>query len=361
MNRYSSQIAIPEIGELGQQKLLKASVLIIGLGGLGCPIALQLVAAGIGKIGLVDGDIISLSNLSRQLLYSEDDIGKSKLEIAFQNLTKINSETKIIRHDCFLNQENTNKILSQYDIVVDASDNFTTRYLINDNCYLLKKPLVTGMVFQFDGQMIFFDFRKEDIPCLRCLHPTFDTQTLSCAVGGVTNMIAGIISSMQANEVLKCIIGLSTDSATYLIKLDSMKNRMKKIKLTKDINCQLCNQKKNIFKVEMMKNNQQNEQKSICTMNEFKKIMSKKIMILDVRNPEELITDGKIPASINIPLANLIDRHDTLNKNDEIIIYCHSGIRSLKAVHILKELGFEKVRSLENGIIGYKRIWISKY
>ena len=363
-NRYSGQIAVPMIGEFGQNKLLISSVLIVGVGGLGCPIALQLVAAGLGTIGLVDGDIVSESNLARQILFSHQDVRKLKVEIASQLLQKMNPSAKIILHTCFLNEKNFLEIISGYEIVVDASDNFITRYLLNDACYFFKKPLVSGTVFRFEGRLLYFDFRKDSTPCLRCLHPTFDNRTQSCSTGGVTNMITGMIGSLQANEVLKCIVGISQYDETFLLKYDSMKNEMKKIKLMKDDECQLCSEKPLITEVKEMDsacvNNQEQVTKELtCTMEEFFKLREcdKKIVILDVRNPEELTIDGFISNNVNIPMDYLErDCEMKLDYQEEIIVYCRSGIRSLYATQILINLGFSNVRSLEGGILKYNEV-----
>lgn len=367
-SRYKAQIAIPEIGLPGQKKLSNASVLIIGMGGLGCPIALQLVTAGIGTVGLMDADIISESNLARQILYSEKDIGESKIQTANEYLKRMNSQVRIVLHDCFLNKKNCAEILPNYDVIVDASDNFSTRYLLNDACFLLKKPLVSGMVFRFEGRLLYFDFRNKAAPCLRCLHPSFDNQVQSCSMGGVTNMITGMIGSLQANEVLKFIIGIDQNDETFLLKYDSIKNEMKKIRLIRDLDCQLCSEKSSTFNVEKISMNLNYDTKKednsnisdgslICDMEEFRAIQqsNKKIVILDVRNPEELIIDGEIPNNINIPMDFLErDSEMQLNQDDEIIIHCRSGIRSLYATQTLRTLGFTNVRSLEGGIMKYK-------
>jgi adenylyltransferase/sulfurtransferase len=356
LKKYKAQIAIPEIGIIGQKKLLNSSVLIIGLGGLGCPIATQLTAAGIGKIGIVESDIVEETNLARQILYKPSDIGEKKIEIAYKNLKQINPDIEIIKHECFLNEENYQDIIKKYDVIIDCTDNFQTRYLINDACYFLKKPLISGMVFQFEGRMILFNFQKSQTPCFRCLYPIFNNQVQSCSNGGVTNMITGMIGSMQANEAIKFILNINNDrDQTFLIKYDSLNNEFKKIELSKNNECELCSKNNTINKVKKMIINC--KQNTNCSIEQLIECISNKknLIILDVRTPEERIDDGVIPNDIHIQLDYLQNNLDKIEKfKDElIIVYCRSGVRSASAMHFLKDQKFHNVLNLDGGIKAY--------
>jgi molybdopterin/thiamine biosynthesis adenylyltransferase/rhodanese-related sulfurtransferase len=356
LTKYKAQTAIEEIGEKGQKKLLESSVLIVGLGGLGCPASIQLAATGIGKIGIVENDLVEETNLARQIIYTPSDIGEEKIEVAYETLQKINPDIQIIKHKCFLNEKNCKEIIQQYDVILDCTDNFQSRYLINDTCYFLKKPLISGMVYQLHGRMVMHNFQKANTPCARCIHPTHDRQAQSCSEAGVTNMITGIIGSMQANETLKFLLDMNINNdSTFLINYDSLNNTLKKIELSKNDECNLCGLNKTINEIKIIQQNCSNNLN--CSMEQFIQFEKNKddFILLDVRTSEERIVDGIITNDIHIQLDYLHISLDKIEKylNKRMIIYCRSGIRSMSAVQFLKEQNFTNVLNLEGGIKAY--------
>jgi len=244
IDRYSRQIILKKIGVAGQKKLLKSSVLIVGAGGLGSPVAIYLAASGIGKIGIVDKDKIEISNLSRQILFSMNDIGKNKSSAAINKLKKINSGIKLKSFNKKLTKKNINKIANNFDLIVDGSDNFRTRFLINDYCLKNKKILISGAISKFDGQVYTFNFKKIT-PCLRCFMPNMptDLDVDNCEYEGVIGALAGIVGSIQANEVIKEILGIGSTLSGYILIIDALNLNFRKVKLNKRSNC-FCNEKK---------------------------------------------------------------------------------------------------------------------
>ena len=347
MKRYKSQIAIIDVE--GQKKINNTSVLIVGLGGLGCPVALQLALSGIGVIGIIDDDIISLTNLHRQILYQEGDIGKKKVEIAAQNLKKFNSEIEIQTYNCKFDEKNCLSLVKKYDYIVDASDNFQTRYLINDACFFEKKPLISGSVFQFEGRIMTFN---DGSSCFRCFQSSANMNVQSCSEGGVINMVTGMIGSMQAMEVIKLILDRGKNSINIVTKFDALTNEIKKFKLYKNENCKLCSGNPEILGVKMINMYCDKDNDSlILKMGNFLKNRDQ-YWVLDVRNKEERMIDGIIDGDFWLQLDILYQDPDKLEefRDKRIVIYCHSGIRSLSAAKFLKENKFEKVQSLEGGI-----------
>jgi molybdopterin/thiamine biosynthesis adenylyltransferase/rhodanese-related sulfurtransferase len=350
MERYKSQISM--IGIEGQRKINESSVLIIGLGGLGCPIALQLALSGVGVIGIVDDDIVSLSNLHRQILYQEFDIGKKKVEVAVNNLKKFNSSIEIRFYNKRLNEKNCLDLIKNYDYIVDASDNFQTRYLLNDACFFEKKTLISGSVFQFEGRLITF---TENSACLRCIQPIANMSTQSCSDGGIMNMITGVIASMQVSEVIKLILKKGENSINVLTKFDALKNEIKKFKILRDENCELCSVNSKIKGIRMIDMNCGKDEKSlIIEIDEFLKNRDKYFLI-DVRTKEERVIDGIINNDFWFQLDLLYQDLSKIEnlKDKEIVIYCHAGVRSLSAAKFLKDNGFQKVQSLNGGIRVY--------
>ncbi len=340
------------IGINGQEKIKNSSVLIVGMGGLGCPVALELVLTGVGRIGIIDDDVVSLTNLHRQILYNECDIGKKKVLVAAQNLKKFNSNVKIEAYDDRLNEKNCFDLIEKYDYIVDASDNFQTRYLLNDACFFAKKTLISGSVFQFEGRLMTISHGSA---CLRCVQPLANMATQSCSDGGIMNMITGMIGSMQALEVIKLILRKGENSLNFLTKYDGLTNQIKKFKLKRDENCELCSKNSKIKGVKMIDIScDKKDENMILKMENFLKNRDE-YFILDVRAREERVIDGVIEDDFWLQLDFLYQNPDEIreHENKKIVIYCRSGVRSLSAAKFLQESGFKNVWSLDGGIMLY--------
>lgn len=355
--RYSRHIVIPEIGEEGQKKLKSASVLIIGAGGLGSPLALYLAAAGVGKIGIVDFDTISLTNLQRQVIYSTGDIGKPKAILAKEKINAINPEIEVGIFNTKLTSENALEILKEYDVIADGSDNFSTRYLVNDACLILNKPNVYASILRFNGQVSLFNY--ENGPCYRCIYPAPPApgEVPSCEEGGVLGVLPGIIGTLQANEVIKIILGIGETLSGRLLLFDGLKTSFRELKLKKDKNCPSCSKQlialsdyeelcgTNKKEINMNGNNKE------ITVEELKMKIdnNEKFVLVDVREPYE--TRISSIGGILIPINQLPYRLEELNKEDEIVIYCRTGHRSSNATDfLLKKHGFKNVKNLVGGI-----------
>ncbi len=365
IERYSRHLVIPEFGMEGQLKLKQARVLIIGAGGLGSPIGMYLAAAGIGKIGIVDFDTISYSNLQRQLLYSTNDVGHPKTELAKQRLLEINPNVEIVTYDTRLTKDNALEILKDYDLIADGTDNYATRYLVNDACILLGKPFVYGSILRFDGQVSFFDPKTG--PCYRCLYPEPPSpgEVPSCEEGGVLGVLPGIIGSIQANEAIKYVIGKGELLQGRLLMLDALEMSFRELKYSKDPNCPACSEDPLITALldyELFCGTKQNNNLNEKNMSDFseweisveeykeKSDKDSKHFLLDVR--EEFETKIASIGGHLIPLSELRDRIIELpeDKNAEIIVYCRTGNRSHHATMYLKEQGFTNVKNLLGGI-----------
>ncbi len=350
LQRYSRHIVIPEIGIEGQQKLKSAKVLLIGAGGLGSPAGMYLAAAGVGTIGIVEYDEVSYSNLQRQILFNTEDVGNSKAQIAKQRLNSLNPEIEIVLHETKLTKDNALGLIGNYDIVVDGSDNFATRYLVNDACVMSGKPFVSGSVLRFEGQVSFFD--STDGPCYRCLFPKPPAESPSCSDAGVLGVLPGIIGSLQANEVIKFIIGKGDLLIGRLLKLDALKMKFTELHFEKDLNCPECSE--NPLITELSNNDEtfitKENQTCEITVEELKQKFDRKenFILLDVREPyEKEIADI---GGVNIPFNSLSDKLDEFNKNNEFVVYCHVGARSYYAVEFMKDNGFKNVKNLIGGI-----------
>ena len=381
LERYSRHIIIPEVGIEGQEKLKAAKVLLVGAGGLGSPIAMYLAAAGVGQIGIVEFDEVSFSNLQRQVLYSTNDVGLGKAELARHRLHDINPNVEVKLHREKLVSSNAMAIISGYDIVADGTDNFPARYLVNDACVLLGKPFVYGSILRFEGQVSFFDPKSG--PCYRCLYPEppASGDVPSCAEGGVLGVLPGIIGSLQANEVLKYILGKGEMLNGRLMMFDSLKSEFRQMKFSKNAKCPACSKEPKIkelldyeefcdpvrptkpkFKGNDMTEDTQNENKEVdysnseITVEEYKARIDsgEKIFLLDVREPFE-----KAIANIGgtlIPMAELKSRMADLpqDKNEEIIVYCRTGSRSHNVmVYLKEEEGYTNVKNLLGGIYAW--------
>ena len=357
MLRYSRHLLLPEVGVSGQRKLKAARVLTVGAGGLGSPLSLYLAAAGVGTIGIVDFDLVDLTNLQRQIVHGTSTLGRPKLDSAEERLTDLNPNVKIERHETRLTSQNAMEILREYDIVVDGTDNFPTRYLVNDACVLLKKPNVYGSIFRFEGQASLF--YAEQGPCYRCLYsePPPPGLVPSCAEGGVLGVLPGIIGSIQALETIKWIIGAGNSLIGRLLLFDALKLRFRELELRKDPACPVCGTNPTIRELI--------DYEAFCgigaepsydgpeiTVEELKAELDEKgagLVLIDVREPHEWEI-AHIEGARLIPLNQLPERLGELDGHWEIVTHCHHGARSMKALEILKGAGFSKVRSLAGGI-----------
>ena len=362
IRRYSRHILMPELGVEGQKKIKQAAVLLVGLGGLGSPLAMYLAAAGMGRIGLVDNDVVDETNLQRQVIYSNDQVGKSKLTSAKERLQGLNPHIQIDTYETFLTSDNAIEICTPYDMIIDGTDNFSTRYLVNDVSVLLGKPNVHGSIFRFDGQVSVFDARQG--PCYRCLYPEPPPPGLvpSCAEGGVLGILPGIIGMIQATEAIKLALGIGDVLIGRLLIYDALRMKFRELKLNKDPQCPICGDNpeiKELIDYDAFCGVVQNVDELLepewnITPLELKSDLDlgKKIRVLDVRQPQEYAI-SRLPESELIPLANLEVNLHGLNRAEEIVVMCRSGVRSAQAVKFLREAGFQKVKNLTGGILAW--------
>ncbi|MDE3057087.1 MAG: molybdopterin-synthase adenylyltransferase MoeB [Bacteroidota bacterium] len=357
--RYSRHLLIPEVGLTGQKKLKAAKVLVIGAGGLGSPVSMYLAAAGVGTIGIVDFDVVDATNLQRQILHSTNDVGRSKLESARETLKGINPNVVIKTHEERLSSENALELFAGYDVIVDGTDNFPTRYLVNDACVLLNKPYVYGSILRFDGQVSVFDARRG--PCYRCLYPTPPPPGLvpSCAEGGVLGVLPGIIGTLQALEAIKLILGEGEPLVGKLVLFDALKFSFRELKLRRDPNCPVCGDNPTIHElidydqfcgVKPPTVEETIDEETEITVEQLKARLDRgdDLFILDVREPHEYEI-ANIGAPL-IPLGELPKRFREIDSSKEIIIHCKSGRRSALAADFLRKNGFKSVKNLVGGI-----------
>jgi molybdopterin/thiamine biosynthesis adenylyltransferase/rhodanese-related sulfurtransferase/molybdopterin converting factor small subunit len=364
--RYSRHLIMPEVGMEGQLKLKAAKVALIGTGGLGAPLGMYLAAAGIGRIGLVDFDVVDFTNLQRQVIHGTKDVGKKKLDSAAETMLDINPYVEIDRHEVALTSENAMDILKDYDIVVDGTDNFPTRYLVNDACVLLGKPNVYGSIFRFEGQATIFAYPGG--PCYRCLYPEPPPPGLvpSCAEGGVLGILPGTVGLIQATETVKLILGIGEPLIGRLVLYDALAMRFRELKLRRNPECPVCGDHPTITKLidyqEFCGVPNQPHQEATMTgglegdiePTEVKAKIDRgdHFVLIDVREPHEYQICN-IPQAKLIPLGDLPKRVNELNSADEIVAHCKSGMRSAKAVDFLKQAGFKKVRNMKGGILAW--------
>ena len=362
LERYSRHLVIPEVGKHGQLKLKAASVLILGAGGLGSPISMYLAAAGVGRIGIVDFDELSYSNLQRQVLYSTNDVGQLKTELAKERLNEINPNIEITLYNERLTRDNALEILRDYDIIADGTDNFATRYLVNDACVILGKPFVYGSILRFDGQVSFFE--PVHGPCYRCLYPEppAPDDTPNCADGGVMGVLPGIIGSLQANEVIKYILGKGEMLNGRLLLIDALNMKFREVKFAKDPACPVCGSDPVITELidyEQFCNNINSKENMTehneweITVEEYKQRVDsgEKVYLLDIREPHE--RDISHIGGVLIPMSELPERMNELpqDKDTEIIVYCRTGNRSHHVTLYLKDnIGYSNVKNLLGGI-----------
>jgi len=355
--RYSRHLIMPEVGTEGQLKLKAAKVLLVGTGGLGAPLGLYLAAAGVGRIGLVDFDVVDFTNLQRQVIHGTSDVGRKKLDSAADRMREINPFVAIDKHEVALASDNALDILRDYDIIVDGTDNFPTRYLVNDACVLLRKPNVYGSIFRFEGQASVFAY--EGGPCYRCLYPEPPPPGLvpSCAEGGVLGILPGTIGLIQATETVKLILGIGQPLVGRLLLYDALAMRFRELKVRKNPECPVCGDHPTVTKLIDYQQfcgvpKPQSSEGDIDPVEVKARIdRGDNFVLIDVREPHEYQI-CRIPSANLIPLGQLPQRLSELDPAVEIVAHCKSGMRSAKAVDLLKKAGFH-ARNMKGGILAW--------
>ncbi|MGH9441051.1 MAG: molybdopterin-synthase adenylyltransferase MoeB, partial [Thermoanaerobaculia bacterium] len=359
--RYARHLTLPEVGTAGQEKLRAARVLCVGAGGLGSPLALYLAAAGIGTLGMVDFDAVDESNLHRQILYGTKDVGRPKLQSAAERIFDVNPHVAFVPFEERLTSRNALAIIGGFDIVADGTDNFPTRYLINDACVMTGRPNVYASIFRFEGQASVF--AAPGGPCYRCLYPEPPPAGVvpSCAEGGVLGILPGLLGTIQATEVLKLVLGIGSPLIGKLLLVDALAMKFRELRLRKSADCVVCGPNPSVRELI--------DYEAFCgvggpveripsiTAEELKRKVDRgdPVVILDVREPDE-VAAARIPGSRNIPLGSLSESLEKISKADEIVVHCRSGSRSSRAVRMLLDHGYPNVRNLEGGI----RRWAEK-
>lgn len=358
LKRYGRHIILPEVGLEGQERLNRSSVLVIGAGGLGSPAALYLAAAGVGTIGLVDFDSVDLTNLQRQILHTTESVGTSKLLSARQRIHALNPTVTVRTHDTQLTRANAMEILGAYDVILDGTDNFPTRYLVNDACVFLGKPNIYGSIFRFEGQASVFD--ASEGPCYRCLYPEPPPPGMvpSCAEGGVFGVLPGIVGTIQATEAIKKLLGIGKTLIGRLLLVDALTMEFRTMKLKKDPECPVCGPKATIKELIDYEDwcagvsggiSDRDVSDEISVQELSERLRAKdSLQLVDVREDfeREIASIGGIP----IPLRELPGRVHELESTKEVVVYCHTGQRSGRAVAFLRDQGFSKARNLLGGI-----------
>ena len=366
IGRYSRHLIMPNIGVEGQGRLKNAKVLLVGTGGLGAPLAIYLAAAGVGTLGLVDYDVVDESNLHRQVIHGTSDIGKRKTESARESILDINPNVTVNIHETLLTSDNALDIIGDYDLVIDGTDNFPTRYLVNDACVLLGKPNVYGSIFRFDGQLAVF--YADEGPCYRCMFPEPPPPGMvpSCAEGGVFGVLPGTIGAGQATEAIKLITGVGDALIGRMQIYDALEARWQTIKINKDPECPVCG--KNATVTELI------DYEAFCgvpsndhetgegaddlvdlelTPQQFEEVRDR-VHVIDVREPHEYEI-SRIPGAELVPLGELPSKLAELDSSDEIVLHCKSGVRSMEALQLLKGAGFGRAKHLRGGINAYAK------
>ena len=362
--RYSRHLILPEVGMEGQQRLKAARVLCVGTGGLGSPLAFYLAAAGVGTLGLVDFDVVDASNLQRQIIHSTKDIGRKKLDSAEEKLLALNPALNVVKHETLLSSANALDILKDYDIVADGTDNFPTRYLVNDACVLLGKPNVYGSIFRFEGQASVF--ATENGPCYRCLYPEPPPPGLvpSCAEGGVLGILPGLVGLIQATEAIKLILGKGESLAGRLLLVDALNMKFRELKLRKNPECPVCGEHPTVTELIdyqqfcgiVPETKQEQALKNgipQITVKELKQRLDagEDVFVLDVREPYEYQI-ANIGAKL-IPQNDVPKRLDEIDRGREIVVQCRSGQRSQRIAEYLAQQGYPKVKNLAGGILAW--------
>lgn len=355
--KYIQQTILPEIGETGQQKLHRAKVLVIGAGGLGCPVLQNIAGMGIGTIGIVDGDCVHETNLHRQLLYTIQDCGKKKVFVAKEVLKKINPNLKVVTYDEFLSKVNIESILSEFDIIVDCTDEIPIRYLLNDYAVVLNKPLVYASIHKFQGQLTVFNYNSG--PSYRCLFPNESTNASTCSTTGVLGVIPNILGTLQANEVVKVILNLGEILSGKLLIFDALHSKMSHINFIKNEK-QI---KKAVANIALLKDEtifEMNPNLNIDAEHFAEKINQKSCKIIDIRDENEFPKLNNDYDVIYAPLNKLNELSTIWDKNQEYILCCQKGKRSTIALNILQSKGFSNVKQLENGIESLDLTFLNK-
>ncbi len=361
--RYSRHLIIPEVGMAGQERLKAARVLVVGTGGLGSPLALYLAAAGVGTIGLVDYDTVDASNLHRQIIHGESDIGRRKVDSARGAIGEVNPNVAVELHDTALTSDNALEIISDYDVVVDGTDNFPTRYLVNDACVLLGKPNVYGSIFRFEGQVAVFYAQQG--PCYRCIFPEPPPPGMvpNCAEGGVLGVLCGTIGSAQGTEAVKLICGIGEPLVGRLTLYDALEMRWTTVKVNKDPSCPVCGEAptvRELMDYEEFCGVPAHDREEVvdalvdleCLPDEYEE-RKDEVVLLDVREPHEYEI-SRIPGALLVPKGQLPNKLAELDPNKEYVVHCKSGVRSLEATQLLRGAGF-KAMSMRGGINAYAR------
>ena len=360
--RYSRHLILPEVGMEGQRRLKGARVLMVGTGGLGAPLGLYLAAAGVGRIGIVDFDVVDESNLQRQVIHGTKDVGRPKIDSAAETMRDINPKLVVEKFGTALTSENALEIIADYDVVVDGTDNFPTRYLVNDACVLLGKPNAYGSIFRFEGQATVF--HHEDGPCYRCLYPEPPPPGLvpSCAEGGVLGILPAIIGSIQATEAVKIILGKGTSLSGRLLLYDALNMRFRELRLRRNPDCPLCGDRPSVRELIDYQQfcgipQQAAAEAALEGLPEITPLQLRDrlsdgddVFVLDVREPHEFEI-ARIPGSTLVPLGTLPQHVHELDATADIVVHCKSGYRSGKAQRLLKDMGFSRVTNLTGGIL----------
>jgi len=366
VRRYSRHLILPDVGLAGQVKLKNARVLLIGVGGLGSPLALYLAAAGVGTLGLVDADVVDETNLQRQVIHGTKDVGRPKLDSAADRIHDVNPNVRVEKHETMLSSQNALELFRQYDLVADGTDNFPTRYLVNDACVLTGKPNVYGSIFRFEGQASVF--AAKDGPCYRCLYPEPPPPGLvpSCAEGGVLGILPGVVGLLQATEVVKLILGIGTSLKGRLLLFDALAMSFRELKLRRDPHCSVCGPNPTVRAlidyqefcgIRPDVDLSSGELRSITASDLQTRLgTGEDLAILDVREPQEFEL-CRIPGARLIPLGELPAHLSELDSSRELVVHCRTGKRSAQAIELLAQAGFARARmfNLEGGIDAWAR------
>jgi molybdopterin/thiamine biosynthesis adenylyltransferase/rhodanese-related sulfurtransferase len=355
--RYSRHLIIPEVGVEGQRRLKAARVLMVGAGGLGSPIGLYLAAAGVGRLGIVEFDVVDETNLQRQVLHGTKDVGRKKVESARDRIRDLNPNVEVVAHEAWLTSENALDIIREYDLVVDGTDNFATRYLVNDACVLLGKPNVYGSIYRFEGQSTVFC--TDEGPCYRCLYPEPPPPGLvpSCAEGGVLGILPGLVGLVQATETVKLIAGIGEPLVGRLLLVDALSMQFRTVKLRKDPRCPACGTReiRELIDYQQFCGIRGEEEPTgvpVMTVAELdeRRRGGAELDLVDVREPHEWDI-GRIEGARLAPLSSFAEALRTFDSARDVVLYCKSGARSARAAHQLQEAGFKRVWNLEGGIL----------
>jgi len=362
--RYSRHLVLPEVGLEGQARLKAASVLVVGAGGLGSPVALYLAAAGVGRLGLLDFDRVDASNLQRQVLFGSTSLGRPKVDAARERLADLNPEIRIETHEARLTSQNALELLGGYDVIVDGTDNFPTRYLVNDACVMLAKPNVHGSIFRFEGQASVFDATRG--PCYRCLYPDPPPPGMvpSCAEGGVLGVLPGVIGVIQAIEAIKLVLGRGDTLIGRLLLFDAWSMSFRELQVRKDPDCPRCGAHPDgagLIDYEQFCGLTPTEQAMAAAApweigaRDLKALVDRgEVTLVDVREPHEAAI-ARVAGSVLIPLRTLPDRVSELDRGREIVLMCHHGQRSQRALELLRQSGFARLKNLRGGIDAWSR------